>query len=734
MMADHHHLKRRRQNIQTRSCCCDDGHQQRRQQEQSRQRRRRTHHHHYSLMGSSSPVVLLIVILTLLISLTYNNSSSSTIEALIIGGGHHHLPTTDRKLLRLQQPSKPSVGISSSLFKLYANTPRRTRRIDEILFGDDDDNNNNNDPNNNNNNVEDDECDVSSYNDLTMSVNSLQSTLAAEQQKASTLAVKLANAESVIAEQKKRLETKKKSLAIKDQKLKELEQKFNASFNTNNSKNQPIRPPRPPSLPTTVNKQISTGVTANKETKPTTVFPPVPWQYPPLTSKERQYPLISYWSINTNSDEITGTVTCHPSIPDGTTIVTSSLQWGLTDTNPDDTKSKILNENYNVIYKQEGTPATVVTTQSGSKYQLGEKKIQTQQQSQQQQSQQFRQQSPSQQLGQQSQQQPSSQQRQQPPPPQPVHPSNKLYPNLEYKLTGQSISNGFGTKYLLAGIPKRKPSGRCEIIMAYKADEQSRPILNTGTNSNGSGDIYIVKLSKLKEKLEREYNNYCRVQENNQQPSQQTNNDVTNNNSNDWMGGMTNMLFGDNNNNGSSNSYDSNSFPFVKCYDFLPVCEGSIIYAQHSALILEKGYEDLRDYEYKLQTQNQNQNGQDQNDLTNANTNTKKQELDGIMHPILVQASLLSAAKCLDILHNKARLVYTDLKAENLIFMSSNDQQLSNANINIKGIDLESCISVKGHPLDYTPEACPPEFAIKHLNGQAYDFTLEYSYDIWVSK
>ena len=722
MMADHLYSKRRKR------ICCDDG-----QQRQSRQRRRRRTHHHYPLMGSSSPfVLLLILILTLLISMTYN-SSSSTIEALI--GGRHHLPTTNRKLPQQQQPPKSSVGISSS-FKLYANTPRRTRRIDEILFGDDNDNDNNNN-NNNDPNVDDDECDVSSYNDLTMSVNSLQSTLAAEQQKASTLAVKLANAESVIAEQKKRLETKKKSLAIKDQKLKELEQKFNASFNTNNSKNQPIRPPRPPSLPTTVNKQISTSVTTAKKST-TTVFPPVPWQYPPLTSKERQYPLISYWSINTNSDEITGTVTCHPSIPDGTTIVTSSLQWGLTDTNPDDTKSKILNENYNVIYKQEGTPATVVTTQSGSKYQLGEKKIQQQSQSQQQQSQQFRQQSPSQQLGQQSQQQPSSQQRQQPPPPQPVHPSNKLYPNLEYKLTGQSISNGFGTKYLLAGIPKRKPSGRCEIIMAYKADEQSRPILNTGTNSNGSGDVYIVKLSKLKEKLEREYNNYCRVQENNQQPSQQTNNDVTNNNSNDWMGGMTNMLFGDNNNNnnnGSSNS-NSNSSPFVKCYDFLPVCEGSIIYAQHSALILEKGYEDLRDYEYKLQTQNQNQNGQDQNqnDLTNANTNTKKQQLDGIMNPILVQSSLLSAAKCLDILHNKARLVYTDLKAENLIFMSSNDQQLSNANINIKGIDLESCISVKGHPLDYTPEACPPEFAIKHLNGQAYDFTLEYSYDIWVSK
>jgi hypothetical protein len=599
-----------------------------------------------------------------------------------------------------------------------APAPRRTRRIDEILFGDDpkyDDDDDDDDD-------DDENCDVA----LTMSVNSLQSTLKSEKEKSSTLAVKLAYAEQVIAEQKKRLDTKRESLALKDRKLKELENKFTVFSNNQVVPAASAQPPSSPSSSSPVTTTTTTTPNNNSPpplkppitaTKKKNIFPPVPWQYPPLTSKERQYPLISYWSLNTNSDEVTGTVTCHPSIPDGTTIVTSALKWGnsLSSLSPQQqTKKSSLGDSF--VFQQ-GTPATVVTTQSGSKYQLGEKKQQTEQE----------QQPSGAPLQRPSIQSFQSQRQQQQAPKRgrgPLHPSNKLYPNLEYKLTGQSISNGLGTKYLLAGIPKRKPSGRSEIIMAYKADEQSRPITDM---------VYIVKLSKHKEKLEREYNNYCRVQQQ-QQPSSSSsqNNDgvavtATNNDNNGggggWMGGMTNMLF----DNLASKTFDSNNNnnPFVKCYDFLPVCEGSIIYAQHSALILEKGYEDLRDYEYKLQT---NDRGQDP---------TKKLTINGVMNPILVQSSLLSAAKCLDTLHTKARLVYTDLKAENLIFMSPEDQQYENFNnnvmANIKGIDLESCISVKGHPLDYTPEACPPEFATKHLNGQAYDFVLEYNYDVWVS-
>jgi len=81
--------------------------------------------------------------------------------------------------------------------------------------------------------------------------------------------------------------------------------------------------------------------------------------------------------------------------------------------------------------------------------------------------------------------------------------------------------------------------------------------------------------------------------------------------------------------------------------------------------------------------------------------------------------------------------VYTDLKAENLVFMEEQPSGLSRdasgavAIVSIKGVDLESCIPFRGNPVDYTPEACPPEFAAMHLSGTAYDFVVEYSYDVW---
>ena len=36
-----------------------------------------------------------------------------------------------------------------------------------------------------------------------------------------------------------------------------------------------------------------------------------------------------------------------------------------------------------------------------------------------------------------------------------------------------------------------------------------------------------------------------------------------------------------------------------------------------------------------------------------------------------------------------------------------------------------------GNPIDYSPEACPPEFAKAFMGGYGEDFILEYSYDIW---
>jgi len=49
----------------------------------------------------------------------------------------------------------------------------------------------------------------------------------------------------------------------------------------------------------------------------------------------------------------------------------------------------------------------------------------------------------------------------------------------------------------------------------------------------------------------------------------------------------------------------------------------------------------------------------------------------------------------------------------------------------IKGIDLESAMPVRDNPVDYSPEATPPEFAKAFLAGEGPYFVLDYNYDLW---
>jgi Protein kinase domain len=422
------------------------------------------------------------------------------------------------------------------------------------------------------------------------------------------------------------------------------------SGGNNNAGAAAVSSPPPPSPIFGSAFNLGSGIAPSAPSKSTT--PPPPPARPTATpNKVYVYPIINNWSINENSGEVTGIVQNHPDIEDGTRIVTSALA------NP-----------------KQATNNAVVVTKSGSKYKLGtpakmqqtSKSVPV-----------TTTQEPKEDIklpsfnffGASADSSPSSGSspskdafRQQPPAAKTrVQELQQRYPQLDFPLTGESISNGRGTKYLLAGKPKRKPSGRSEIIMAYKANARMEP----------TGEAVAVKLSTHKDKLDREYGNYQRIQK----------------------GGGGGGGWG-------APSGNTHGHAFVKCYDFLPVLEGSFKYAQHSALILERGVEDLREYRSK----------------------------NGAMDDMTTKAALSTAIKCVESLH-KARLVYTDLKAENLITMDTNES--SNEGILFKGVDLESAIPHRGNPLDYTPEASPPEFAVRYLQGEAYDFILEYSYDIW---
>lgn len=98
----------------------------------------------------------------------------------------------------------------------------------------------------------------------------------------------------------------------------------------------------------------------------------------------------------------------------------------------------------------------------------------------------------------------------------------------------------------------------------------------------------------------------------------------------------------------------------------------------------------------------------------------------------------VSVCQCIQAIHSSS-LVWSDLKTENfIVVVNKNNLNKEVDDINgssglqgVKGIDLESVVVKGGNPIDYSPEATPPEFAQALLAGYGEDFVMEYSYDIW---
>jgi len=89
----------------------------------------------------------------------------------------------------------------------------------------------------------------------------------------------------------------------------------------------------------------------------------------------------------------------------------------------------------------------------------------------------------------------------------------------------------------------------------------------------------------------------------------------------------------------------------------------------------------------------------------------------------------IAALQCIQAMHSSG-IVWTDLKTENFVIVS--DEIGDNGNLpGVKGIDLESAMPQGANPVDFSPEACPPEFASAFISGEGLSFKLEYSYDIF---
>lgn len=114
------------------------------------------------------------------------------------------------------------------------------------------------------------------------------------------------------------------------------------------------------------------------------------------------------------------------------------------------------------------------------------------------------------------------------------------------------------------------------------------------------------------------------------------------------------------------------------------------------ALVMERGEEDLKTYLSRYRD-------------------------SGSLSGKELRDAAVTAAQCVQAAHDSG-LVWTDLKTENFVVMR---------NGGFLGIDLESAMPVNGSPVDYSPEACPPEFARAFLDGDGPYFTLQTNYDIW---
>jgi len=133
---------------------------------------------------------------------------------------------------------------------------------------------------------------------------------------------------------------------------------------------------------------------------------------------------------------------------------------------------------------------------------------------------------------------------------------------------------------------------------------------------------------------------------------------------------------------------------FVFLYDYWPTA--SVItkkFQKDAAIVVERGSVDLKKYI----------------------------AINGRLEGKELRDAAAAAAQCIQAVHDSG-LVWTDLKTEN--FVVTQDGQ-------VKGIDLESAMPKRDNPVDYSPEATPPEFAKSFLQGDGPYFVLQPNYDMW---
>lgn len=239
----------------------------------------------------------------------------------------------------------------------------------------------------------------------------------------------------------------------------------------------------------------------------------------------------------------------------------------------------------------------------------------------------------------------------------------------KFALTGTTV--GDKTKYLLAGKPRQSSGRAAKIWTAYVADANN-PSIPAGFDGDDSKITPItIKLSPDVDRMRLENGNYMKVQ------------------SGLFMG------------------------RFVKKIDYIEYIPSNdrSLDRKVCALVIESGQYDLK-----------------------ALLSARQGEP---LRGRALRDAAAAAGQCIQAVHS-SNLVWTDLKTENFVVVGNdnllrevNDSSGSMGLPGVKGIDLESVIFKGGNPIDYSPEACPPEFAKAFMAGEGGEFVLDYSYDMF---
>eukprot|EP00977_Amphora_coffeiformis_P018332 scaffold6420_cov168-Amphora_coffeaeformis.AAC.10 len=147
---------------------------------------------------------------------------------------------------------------------------------------------------------------------------------------------------------------------------------------------------------------------------------------------------------------------------------------------------------------------------------------------------------------------------------------------------------------------------------------------------------------------------------------------------------------------------------FVKVHDFYNPSENKPLselpkslanapqFKGQAALVMERGAQDLKSY---LQE-------------------------NGPLQGKALQDAVIKTARTVKACHDQ-KMVWTELKATNFVIQPNGDTN------DIKAIDLESAVPQGGNPIDFSPEAIPPEFALAYMCGREPFMEMEPTFDIF---